>query len=142
VNTSKDIVIENFNPVTALSQSFEVKDYKQIGPKRSWSKNKYIYSYTLSTFTTGVYRVPELVLQYKKKGSEELKEIKSAPVDVTVEGVKPKPGDTDDIRDLKGIMGLGISPLWFVFLGFVILSAAGLMIWKYVKEKKKREIVF
>lgn len=141
IEADKSIELVEFNPIDLLSRSFEVKDYKVNTPGRRWGKLKHEYSYLLSTFTTGDYKIPELVLKYRKKGKEDVREFKSSPIVVKVESVPSKPGDKDDIRDLKGIERPGVSPLWIILLVIVVLSAVGYFIWRHFKNKRNRSIL-
>jgi cell division protein FtsL len=136
VNTGKDISVEDFNPVESLSQSFEVKDYKLKDSNRLFGGHVFIYRYKLSTFTTGKYEIPPLVLRYKKSGETDIKEFKSSPISITVESVPAKSTDTDDIRDLKSIAQLPVSKVWLV-LGLVcVLLSAAYFVWRRYAERK------
>jgi hypothetical protein len=81
--------------------AFEVKDYKIHDPKKTREgrvANK--SEYQITTFTTGEYVIPPIIINYTDPGGDK-KEIKSEPLFILVKSVGASEGDKEDIRGLK-----------------------------------------
>jgi len=116
---------------------FEIKDYHIQEPAKT-KDNRLIsrYTYIITTFTTGDFTIPVVKLKYKDVDGKE-KEISSEELKITVESVKPKPSNKDDIRPLKGPAEIkGRFPIGLVIiLVLLFISAAAVFI--YLRNKKK-----
>lgn len=100
-------------------------------------KNQYELSYVLTTFSTGTVTIPEITLSYTDNNDHPGR-VNSKSLDITVESVLDKMGDSGDIRDIKPPLGLRPGILeylkWLLLLGLV--SAAVYFIYnKYLKKK-------
>jgi len=115
--------------------SFEIKDYETDKPKRKGGKLIRSYSYVITTFTTGEYRIePSTVTFTNEKGEE--KEIASSPITIFVESVKPSESDRDDIRDIKEPLSIARSPLFYLLgFGLPLLVAAGGAAYYFTRRK-------
>jgi hypothetical protein len=143
-----EIQIKSPEPGANLGE-FEIKDYEIIGPKSRYSFKKFRirrkkvieYRYTLTTFTTGEFKIPAVGMGYAdKKGAN--KEIKSGEISIFVESVRSAERDKDDIRDIKLPVGIPRGWLFYFILILipVLLTGGGLAYYLY--EKRKREEIF
>ena len=143
-----EIQIKSPEPGANLGE-FEIKDYEIIGPKSKYSFKKFRirrkkvikYQYTLTTFTTGEFKIPAVDVEYVDKKGEN-KEIKSGEISIFVESVRSAKRDKDDIRDIKLPVGIPRGWLFYFILMLipVLLSGGGLAYYLY--EKRKREEIF
>jgi hypothetical protein len=78
---------------------FEIRDYKVYDPENADDQVKEKIEYLISTFDTGEYEIPELMIEYTVADDSTIFTIKSEPITVTVESLNPD--EAGDIRDIK-----------------------------------------
>jgi len=124
-----------------LMSGFEIKDFHIRGPFKKGFPilgkryNRVEHRYLVTTFLTGKYKIPGLKVLYQASSGEE-KEIGSHEIEVTVEPVKRKPGEIDDIRDIKKPVGISERSLVMYILCFIPLCFA---LYLFVVEYKNRK---
>jgi len=107
--------------------------------KSGWGKSSKIgREYILSVYTTGIHVVPPIEIKYRLKNTQdwEITESPQIPIEVT----SLLAGGDSDIRDLKGLVSLGVA-FSLVMTGFVLLilgSVLGIIL--YDKFKKQAAI--
>ncbi len=115
-----------FLPIDPSSyfQTFEVKEHLQKGPYKSWGRTILEYRLVLTTFTTGDYVIPSILVKYTEKDGTE-KEARSEELVLHVEPVKTNPDDKDDVREIKPPITLPHSFLFWLFTVILPLLALG-----------------
>ena len=129
---------------------FELRDYKVEEPRKQDGKIISRTDYSLSTFDTGEFTIPELQIGYTTKTDSTEKFFKTEPLLITVQSLDPeKDGDIRDIKPprvpdrdyrdyiLWGLIGLGV---------LIVAGAAWYFIRRYrqgksllpVKQKPQR----
>jgi hypothetical protein len=99
--------------------------------------------FVLSIYTTGTHVIPPVSLEYRMPGESEWHTGNSPQVPIEVMSLLT--GDDTDIRDLKGLIALGVNKLWIILISVAILAAAFLswILWRrktgriFPKETKK-----
>jgi hypothetical protein len=99
-------------------------------------QNQFELKYTLTTFSTGTIKIPEITLTYT--AADKTGQLNTKPLDIEVESVLDKLGNSGDIRDIKPPLGLRPSIWeylkWLLLLG--LLSVAGYFLYdKYLKKR-------
>ncbi|MFH1259422.1 MAG: hypothetical protein ABII74_06400 [Elusimicrobiota bacterium] len=127
--------------IAAQLSSFEIKDYKIEGPKKHWGKTILRHRYVISTFTTGEYAIPPLLIAYWDEKGEK-KQISANKMTIFVESVKPKPTDKDDIREIKPpVFWKHSFWFWFILILIPVMAAAGIWGYKFYQQRKLLDIL-
>jgi hypothetical protein len=120
--------------------AFEIKDFKVKGPSKSWGKMKLSCSYLLTTFLTGEYTIEPMVFAYTEQDGTK-KELKTEPVKITVESVKPGKTDFGDIKDVKPPLKVK-TKFWLYFFLSIIVIALACAGWWFYSQKRSRKGIF
>lgn len=135
ITSKPGVTFEPFDPAEYLS-AFEIKDFTIDGPRKRFGKQIKIYTYKLSTFISGTYTIPSFEVPYKTpKGKKE--SIKSSKLSIDVKSVPPHQGEKDDIRDIKPVLRVPVSPWVVVLAVFLIIAAFGIWVFLYIKKKRR-----
>jgi len=127
------------DPATSLT-AFEIKDFEVKAPRKKWGKMQAEYRYVLTTFLTGEYRIEPIIFTCTLE-SGETKEVRTEPITITVESVKPGQNDRDDIRDIKMPVKIRTKIWLYTLIVFLILVFAGTG-WYFYQQKKLRRGIF
>ncbi len=116
--------------------AFEVKDYKIYDPEKT-KEGKMVNKseYVITTFTTGEYVIPPIVINYTNPAREK-KQIKSEPLFILVKSVGVTESDKEDIRGLKPPIDVKGS-YWEYLLIVPILALLGAGGFLYYRQKAK-----
>jgi len=119
--------------------AFEIRDYQPSETKKI-GKGKYskVTNFKLSTYDIGEYEIPSFEIKYKTKDGAE-KSIKSAPIKITVEGVKASEAEKRDIREIKPPVMVKANPLVrnLIILGTLIFIIIGGLLYYFFVYRKK-----
>jgi hypothetical protein len=74
--------------------------------------------FVLSIYTTGTHVIPPVSLEYRMPGESEWHTGNSPQVPIEVMSLLT--GDDTDIRDLKGLIALGVNKLWIILISVAI----------------------
>ncbi len=122
--------------------AFEIRDYEVPEPKNEDGRVVERVRYTISTFDTGAFVIPPVVIQYFIPPDSVRRELKTEPIEIYVASLKPSLDG--DIRGLKPqevlpkdwgmvLMYAGIA------LAAVLLAGAG---WWYWRNRKRGTLPF
>lgn len=121
---------------------FEIRDYKVLDPKKVDGKTVEQTDYSISTFDTGEYVIPELEINYRVEGDSAWQVIKTEPIDIFVESLNPD--EAGDIRDIKPPM----TPprdytmiIWMVVFAVLILAAILFAIYYIKRVREGKSII-
>ncbi|MBN1479744.1 hypothetical protein EH223_17690 [candidate division KSB1 bacterium] len=116
---------------------FEIRDYDDMAPRTIDDKIVKQTDYSISTFDTGDYVIPELEINYRTQGDSSWQSIKTEPIEIIVESLNPD--EAGDIRDIKP----PLTPprdyrtlIVLIFLGLLILVATIFVIY-YIKRLRE-----
>lgn len=123
-------------------KSFEIKDHKIKSPdKKLFGGTVKEYKYVISTFTTGMYVIEPVSVEYQTKSGEK-SEVKSGKININVKSVKTSEKDKDDIRDIKNPVAVRSKTLLITAVIVFLLAAAGFIYWWYINKIKKIKEIF
>lgn len=116
--------------------AFEVKDYKIYDPEkikdgRVVNKSEYV----ITTFTTGDYVIPPIIINYTDPKGEK-KQIKSEPLFILVKSVGASESDKEDIRGLKPPIDVK-GGYWTYLLILPILALLGAGGFLYYRQRAR-----
>lgn len=124
----------------ALAQNlgmFEVRDYKTLDPEKVESQIVERNTYSISTFDTGDFVIPELEIQYRVTGDSSWQVIKTEPINIVVASLNPD--EAGDIRDIKP----PITPprdyrllILYIAIGLLVVAAIAFLIY-YLKRRRE-----
>ena len=108
--------------------AFEIRDYEIYDPEKVNGKVVEKFDYVISTFDTGEYEIPPLVIRYTAPGDTLAKELRTEKIKILVESLKPSAaGDIKDIkppleilRDYRRLIYPSIGGLAVVLFGILI----------------------
>ncbi len=114
---------------------FEIKDYIPREEKIRASYRIITEGFEITTFTTGEYQIPSLLISYRTPAGE-TKSIATDPLPLTVKSLLTGE-DAEDIRALKSQRAFEPdTPWWLIVIGLVVLAAAGLFVYLYRRARK------
>ena len=94
-------------------KAFSLKDFGVV--KRNYLIRRHIvYWYLLNTYTPGKYIIPEVEVKYKTKSAFSWHSLKTNPVTIEVASLLNK--KINNIRDIKGPEGAGLSLILIIFI--------------------------
>lgn len=119
---------------------FEIRDYEEFKPRKEEEKIISEAEYFISTFTTGEFIIPPLIVQYKEPGDTTYKQLATREIEITVESMKPS--EEGDIRDIKAPVELPYV-WWQVWgkwaalgLGILTVTIAAFLVYRRKKQGK------
>jgi len=122
---------------------FEIRDYEELKPRKEDDTIISEAEYTISTFTTGDFIIPPVMVQYKEPEDTTYKELATRKIEITVESMKPS--EEGDIRDIKAPVELPY--IWWetwgkwAVLGLGILLVAVSAFLVYQRKKQGKSII-
>ncbi|MEZ5146005.1 MAG: hypothetical protein R2759_02675 [Bacteroidales bacterium] len=127
-----------------LTREIEIikKSAKETIPSADKSQNKYIQKLTITSFDSGYYAIPPVVIQYRKPDDSTWFTMETEPL---LLGVNSVPVNLQgEIKDIKPPEHAPVTfrealPYILIFLGVAL--ATFLLIW-YFKKRKKAEPIF
>ena len=123
--------------------AFEIRDYQVKEPRQQDGLIVEETEYTISTFDTGAYIIPPVILEYALSASDSsLEQIQTEPLEIYVKSLLPS--EEGDIRGLKPQVELPRD--WRIIalygaLGLLALLIIAALIWHF-KFRKKGESFF
>ena len=122
--------------------AFEIRDYSLAEPLKLDSGIEEVVKYSISTFDTGAFIIPPLIIDYFVEGDTASQRIQTDPIEIYVESVKPS-----EEGDLRGLKAQAVIERDWITIGFYIafavlgLTLIGLAIW-YYRAKKRGQGMF
>ncbi len=114
---------------------FEIKDYKVSDPeKKDDGKIVFLTEYLITTFTTGDYIIPPVIIKYKER-EKDIKEIQSEKIFIRVHKTSPKQGDKEDIRGLKNVTELELSYAYYIAGIILLLLIIAYVVYLFYRKK-------
>ncbi len=122
---------------------FEIRDFKE--PQREKINEEIVEtrSFTFSTFTTGAYVIPPIPVQLKHEDGRSI-QLATMPLRIDVVPVPRRPGEPDDIRDIKGTLSFAKPALWPWILGIVVILVfvAAVVIYLVTRTPVTEEVIY
>ncbi|MEW6618071.1 MAG: BatD family protein [bacterium] len=135
------LVIEKDNnvqitPPEIKPGNFEILNYKELKPQKTRNKILIQYEYIITTYQTGKFKIPAVIIEYILPNKEKRK-IHSQEIKIEVKSVLPQ--NAKDIKDIKPPVEIKADLtkwIWILIIIFLILliSVIGLIYWN--KRKK------
>ena len=127
-----------------ITKEIEVVKHSKLESIPSEDKNSMLYrqSYTITSFDSGFYAIPPILIGYKTPGDTTLK---FDETDALLLGVTTIPVNMEaEIKDIKEPMRAPFTfrealPFILIFLGLLL---AGFLGWYYIRKRKKAEPIF
>lgn len=122
--------------------AFEIRDYAVKPPRE---QNDLIFEeteYTISTFDTGRFIIPPIILEYALAGDSLRQKIQTAPLELNVRSLLPS-----EDTDILGLKPQAVLPrdmrllLLYAAAGLLLIFLAALAVW-YFKFRKKGRLPF
>lgn len=135
VTHSKDVKVE-YPGLGANLGAFEIRDYTSYDPKKENGNVISKVEYVITTFDTGNYIIPPVMVSYFSSDSIK-KELKTDIIKIRVNSVKPS--EAKDIKDIKPPLEIKINYRRYIYYGLIGLVLIGLIlgiIW-YLKKRRK-----
>ncbi|MFH1380254.1 MAG: hypothetical protein ABII23_08255 [bacterium] len=130
------VKLEPFDPAESLG-SFEIKDFHLEGPKKRFGRETRVYTYELSTFLSGQYKISQFEISYATpEGKKE--SIRSPELLIEIKPVIPREGEKDDIRDIKPVMRIPVHT--GVIMGLLIIPALIICAWIWFYMQRLRNV--
>jgi len=123
------------------ASGFEIRDF--MAPETKVVDDEVVdtRSFTFSTFTTGTYGIPPIPVDFRHKDGRTVT-LATLPLTVDVVPVPRRPGEPDDLRDIKGPLSLPVAPLWPWVAGVVlVLAVLGLVLRRLRRRNRDDEVV-
>lgn len=121
---------------------FEIRAYNVLQPKKVDGRIVEQTDYSISTFDTGDYVIPELEINYRLQGDSAWQVIKTEPIDIFVESLNPD--EAGDIRDIKPPM----TPprdytmlIWIIVFAVLIIAAILFAIYYIKRIREGKSII-
>jgi hypothetical protein len=116
---------------------FEIKESGSRTRKGFFGGKTVMFWYDLAVYNPGKHTIPRIDVKYRPKGAKVWSSAKSNSIEITVDSVLPAAG-ADDIRDIKGPLGV-FAINWFgVIIVMIVLSVVAAAVIIY---RKKTSIV-
>lgn len=108
----------------------EIRDFHSAEPVVVDGEKTEVRSFAFSTFTTGTYVIPPVPVTFRHPDGRRV-ELATMRLTLDVVPVPRRPGEPDDIRDIKGPMALPAPSLvpWAVAALAGLMLLVGLMAW-------------
>ncbi len=137
ISYKKGIKVELPAPGENLGE-FDIKDYNVVNLKSN-KKNiiKKRIEYKITTYFLGDFQIPAITISYLDKNKNR-KRITTEPILIKVVPVKKKPGDSDDIRDIKKPYYLPDYTLYYILGIISILLLLFVFYWFYLRKKLEK----
>ncbi len=138
VKYSKGIKLILQPPGANLGQ-FDIKDYNvvEIEKTKEGLLQKKI-EYTITTYFLGEFEIPPVEIEYidekQNRGT-----VKSEPMIIKVVPVKRKPGDKDDIRDIKKPIYIKTYTWLYILIVILIFAIVSYFIYYYQQKRPGKE---
>ncbi|MBI5207595.1 MAG: hypothetical protein HY934_07370 [Candidatus Firestonebacteria bacterium] len=123
INYDTSIKVE-MPPVGINLAEFEIKDYKILDPEKYDTRAILRNEYLITTFTTGDYVIPPVIIKYLEKGKG-YKELSSQKIFIRVHKTPVRQQDKDDIRGLKNVTELKVSYVYYLAIFLLVLIITG-----------------
>jgi len=115
---------------------FEIRDYDVHEPMKEEGMIVTEVGYTISTFFTGEFEIPPLIVRYFTPGDSTAKTLTTEKIKIVVESVKPS--EAADIRDIKPPVEIPRN-WWYLLRWFVVggsLVGVGILVYIVYRRKK------
>lgn len=123
--------------------AFEIRDYQVKDPYKADGLIFEEIQYTVSTFDTGAYIIPPVILEYALAGADSLmQQLQTEPLEIYVKSLLPS--EEGDIRGLKAQAELPRDwrmLILYISIGIGLLVLIAVLIW-YFRFRKKGKGLF
>jgi len=124
-------------PPGANLGQFDIKDYNVVDLKKD--KNGFLMKkieYTITTYFLGEFEIPSVEINYiDDNGNKGY--IKSESMVVKVIPIERRPGDKDDIRDIKKPIYVKNYTLLYILIALFILGLIAVVVYLFLKNRKR-----
>ncbi|MBW8039848.1 MAG: protein BatD [Planctomycetes bacterium] len=132
--------------VDKVLENFGIVDWDNLGDKLDQNNNVVqTYQYRLEPFLSGTFAIPAFTFEfYDINSPEENKyELTTEPIDIEVTSLLGEQRAELVIADIEDVVQMSRekSYFWFWSLGIVGITAAGMVVWMYLRKKKKAELI-
>ncbi|MDZ7292434.1 MAG: hypothetical protein ONB44_22135 [candidate division KSB1 bacterium] len=117
---------------------FEIRDYNKPEPRKSKGRIIEEIAYTISTFDTGRFEIPPIVVDYQVPPDTAWHSLQTEKLEIYVASMRPS--QAGDIRDIKMPWELPrdwklIIRIALIVFGILLLAAIGFYLWRRRKGK-------
>lgn len=135
IRAEKDIEIINPFFRDSLKQ---VEILKEIPTQKKEDENikSSTFGYTISYYDSAVITLPPIAIQYKEKGSDEVKVVLSNPVTFTVHTVQVD--QQAEIKDVKEPLTIPVDWKFILLIAIIVLVVLAVAYYLYKRYKKKK----
>lgn len=122
--------------------AFEIRDYLVHEPDRQGDEIVEKIEYTISTFDTGAYVIPPIILEYRVAGDSASHRLQTEPLEIYVRSLKPS-----EEGDIRGLKPQAVIPrdwkllMLYIAAGVLSVGLIWALVW-YFKFRKKGEPLF
>lgn len=139
VQRSADVVVE-MPSLGANLGMFEIRDYEVKEPVKKGNLITEQTQYVISTFETGDFEIPPLIIRYQTAADTTKRELRTEPIKITVKSLNPD--QAGDIRDIKPPLeiprnwGRVVRQVAWGLLGIMLVMGGILVYLRYRKGKR------
>ncbi len=132
--------------VDAVLENFGIVDWENLGNKLDANDNVISgYRYRLEPFLSGKYPIPAFTFEFFDVNSPEEKkyELTTEPIDIEVTSLLGEQREELKIADIEDVVAIPkeTSLKWLWIPALVIVAAAAVGIWLYLKHKRAEELI-
>ncbi|NIP25824.1 MAG: hypothetical protein GWN67_15935 [Phycisphaerae bacterium] len=132
--------------VDKVLENFGIVDWDNLGDKLDENNNVVqTYQYRLEPFLSGMFAIPAFTFEFNDINSpeEDKYELTTEPIDIEVTSLLGEQRAELVIEDIEDVvqMSKAKSYFWLWALGIVVVIASGIVIWMYLRKKKKAELI-
>ena len=136
VKRNPDVKVQMPSPGANLGL-FEIRDYNTIDARKENGQIVEQTDYIISTFETGEFEIPSLIIPYTLAGDITVHELQTASEKIIVESLKPS--EEGDIRDIKMPLEIprNYRQLIFIIVVSVLVIAIGILAFFFFKRRRE-----
>jgi hypothetical protein len=132
--------------VDKVLENFGIVDWDNLGDKLNENNNVVqTYRYRLEPFLSGTFAIPAFTFEFYdiNNPGEDKYELTTEPIDIEVTSLLGEQRAELVIEDIEDVVQMSKrkSYIWFWALGIVVVIASGIVIWMYLRKKKKAELI-
>jgi len=117
--------------------AFEIRDYKLFEPVEENGQLSSVIRYTISTFDTGSFVIPPLIIDYASKNDSARQQIQSEPLLIYIKSLNPS--QDGDIRGLKNQSEVSRDFRTIILIASLVLLLFILAVVGFIYYRKKKQ---